>query len=133
MSSYNKATLVGNLTRDVELKDAGGRTVGNFALALNESYKGKDGEWVDKAVFVDVVAWERLAETCANHLNKGSQVLVEGSLQQDTWSDKESGKKRSAIKVRASRVVFLGAKPQANESGGVPAPSDKAGSDDLPF
>ena len=60
MSSYNKATLVGNLTRDVELKDAGGRTVGNFALALNESYKGKDGEWVDKAVFVDVVAWERL-------------------------------------------------------------------------
>lgn len=107
MASFNKVTLVGNLCRDVETRQAGGTTVGQLRMAINESFTSKSGEKVEKTVFVDVEAWDKLADNCARMVGKGSSVLVEGRLKMDEWEDKETGKKRSKIKVRADRVVFL--------------------------
>jgi len=120
MSSMNQVILMGNLTRDPESrKTPTGMTVADFSLAISDSYKDKDGKWVDKACFVEVVAWDRQAETCTQFLKKGSPVLVEGKLQLDQWKN-ENGEKRSKLRVRAMRVQFLG-----KSTGGDTAPKTK--------
>lgn len=134
MASYNKVTLVGNLTREIDLKEVNGTQVADLGLALNESYKNKEGEWVDKAVFVDVVIWGPQAANSAKYLSKGSPVLIDGGLQLDTWESKE-GEKRSKLRVRANRVVFLGSN-QGSQEGSTPIPSGAGVDDDdsqLPF
>lgn len=109
MASFNKVILMGNLTRDPEVRYlSSGTAVADLALAINEDYKNKDGEKVESTVFVDVVVWARQAETCGQYLSKGSPVLVEGMLQLDKWQTKE-GENRSKLRVRAVRVQFLGA------------------------
>ena len=120
----NKTMLIGNLTRDVEVKyTASGAAVANFGLAVNRTYTNSDGEKTEEVCFVDMVAWNRLAEICGDYLSKGSPVFVEGRLQMDNWEDQD-GKKRSKLKVVAQNIQFLGR--------GAEADSNKT-DDDIPF
>ncbi len=113
MASLNKVLLMGNLTKDPEVRYIpSGKAVCELGLAINENYKGKDGNTVEQAVFVDVVVWDRQAETCGQYLHKGSPVMVEGRLQLDKWKTKE-GENRSRLRIRADRVQFLGS-PRGN-------------------
>jgi len=130
MASYNKVILVGNLTRDPELKSVGETYVCDIGLACNEKFKKKSGEEVDQTVFVDIVVWGRQAETANEYLTKGSSVLIEGKLQLDQW-DTPEGEKRSKMRVRADRVQFLSTKNQ--ETGSRPASvTDKPPTPDTP-
>lgn len=104
----NRVFLMGNLTKDPELRHiASGRAVADMRLAVSEKYKNKDGELVESACFVDLVAWGRQAELCSQYLAKGSPIMTEGKLQFDRW-ETDDGQKRSKIRVQAFRVQFLG-------------------------
>jgi single-strand DNA-binding protein len=108
MADLNKVFLMGNLTRDPEVRyTPKGTAVGDLALAINSSYKAQDGTTKEEVCYVDVVAWGRQAETCKEFLQKGSPIFVEGRMQFDSWETKE-GEKRSRLRVRAERVQFLG-------------------------
>lgn len=110
MASVNKVLLMGNLTRDPELRyTPGGMAVANLGMATNRVYKGKDGEKKEEACFVRVVVWGRQAETCGQYLTKGSSLFVEGRLQSRSW-ETEDKQKRSTLEVVASNVQFLGGK-----------------------
>lgn len=107
-ASLNRTLLIGNLTRDVDLKyTTSGTAMANFGLAVNRTYTNSDGEKVEDVCFVEIVAWSRLAEVSAEYLAKGRPVFVEGRLQMDTW-EQEDGKKRSRLKVIAQNIQFLG-------------------------
>jgi len=107
-ANLNKTFLIGNLTRDVDLKyTASGKPVANFGLAVNRKYKDTNGEKTEDVCFVDVVAWDRLAEVCSEFLAKGKPVLIEGRLQYRSW-ETEDGGKRSKLEVVAQNVQFLG-------------------------
>ena len=108
MASFNKVILMGNLTRDPDVRTAGagGLRVARLGLAVNERRKDRNGQMQDFPVFVDVDAWDKLAELCGQYLTKGSPVLVEGRLQMDTWE--KEGVKHQKLKVRATAVKFLG-------------------------
>ena len=109
MASFNRVILMGNLTRDPEIRYlSSGTAVAKLGLAVNEGFKTKSGE-EPKPLFIDIDVWERQAETCAEYLKKGSPVLVEGRLKLDEWETKE-GEKKSKLKVTADRVQFLGGK-----------------------
>lgn len=113
MASLNKVMLIGNLTQDPEVRRTPtGTAVSTLRLAVNESYQNKSGEKVEKTIFLDVDVWDRQAENCQQYLAKGSPVFIEGRLQMDTWDDKETGQKRSRLKVRAERVQFLSSGPR---------------------
>ena len=115
--SFNQVTLMGNLTRDPELRTTpNGQNVCNFSLALNRSYKGQDGEWKEMTDFVDIIAWGPLGERVAQYLTKGRPALVSGRLQSRSWE--QDGQKRSKVEVVANDVTFLG-----SPGGGGPAPS----------
>lgn len=105
--SFNQVILMGNLTRDPELRAIpSGQNVCNFTLALNRSYKGADGEWQEATDFIDVVAWGPLGERVAQYLSKGRPCLVNGRLQSRNWE--QDGQKRSKVEVNAQDVTFLG-------------------------
>ena len=107
MASYNRVILVGNLTRDIELKyTQGGTAVTDIGLAVNDRRKTATGEWVDETTFVDVTLWGRTAEVASEYLSKGSPVLVEGRLKLDTWE--ADGQKRSKLNVVADRMQLIG-------------------------
>jgi single-strand DNA-binding protein len=109
MPSLNRVLLMGNLTRDPELRRLpSGLAVADLRLAVSERYKNRAGQDVETVCYVDVVVWDRTAENCAAHLRKGSPMLVEGRLQMDEWQSKD-GQKRSKLRVKADRVQFLGA------------------------
>ena len=113
-ASMNRVFLCGNLTRDPETaQTASGATVCKIRLAVNETFRGKDGETREVATFLDVTAWGPLAERCGQFLGKGRQVLVEGRLYVEQWTDGETGKQRQQVRVRADRVGFLGGAPSA--------------------
>ena len=115
MSSLNSVILAGNLTRDVETrKTPSGAVVGDLGVAVSDDYKDKDGQLVKRTCFTDVVVWGRQAETCSQYLRKGSPVLVEGRLQLDQWKNNK-GESRSRLRVRASRVQFIG-RPATNRT-----------------
>jgi len=104
----NYAFLSGNLTRDPELKHLqGGAAVCTIGLAVDNSYKAKTGERRKETLFIDVEVWAKPAEWCAENLSKGRKVCVQGALKMDTWEDRNSGAKRSKIKMRAFRVDSL--------------------------
>lgn len=112
MASFNRVVLVGNLTRDVELKYTKSQTaIADLGLAINEKYKNASGEMVEDVVFVDVTLWGRTAEVAGEYLAKGSQVLVEGRLKLDTWEN-EKGEKRQKLKVTGENIRMLGGKPE---------------------
>ncbi len=120
--SFNQVTLMGNLTRDPDLRQIpSGQSVCSFSLALNRSYKDKDGNWSEATDFVDVVAWGPLGERVAQYLTKGRPVLVSGRLQSRQWE--QDGNKRSKLEVVASDVTFLGGRGEGGDNGGSePAP-----------
>lgn len=107
MASMNRVFLVGNLTRDPEIRyTPGNRAVGDLRLAVSRRYKTKDGQDKEEVCYVSVVVWDRQAETCEQYLRKGSPVLVEGRLQYDEWE--KDGQKQNRLRVTAERVQFLG-------------------------
>lgn len=130
-SDINSVLLTGNLTRDMELSyTQGGTAVGKFALAVNRSVK-RGEEWVDKVSFFDAVLFGKAAESLKQYLTKGKPITIEGSLEQDRWKDKETGKTRSAVHVIVEHIK-LGGGGQVNGQGGQPAPS--AGfKEDIPY
>ncbi|MCD4658182.1 MAG: single-stranded DNA-binding protein [Planctomycetes bacterium] len=108
MLSLNKVFLIGNLTRDPRLRTTpSGISVGEFSIAVNDTYSTSAGERRERTVFVDIVVWKRLAENCYRFLRKGRAALVEGRLEQDTWEDRETGQRRSRLRVVAQNVTFL--------------------------
>ena len=112
MASFNKVLLIGNLTKDPELRyTPQGTAVVNLRLAVNRKYRDKNQELKEETCFVTAVAWNKQAETCNQYLHKGSPILIEGRLQSRSWED-NSGQKRNVIEVRAERVQFLGAAPK---------------------
>lgn len=115
MVSLNKVLLLGNLTRDPELRYVpNGTAVASFGLAMNRTYTAQSGEKKEEVCFVNVVVWGKQAESCGQYLNKGSLVLVEGRLSYRTWE--QEGQKRSTLEVRADRVQFLGKQKSATPS-----------------
>lgn len=109
MASLNKVLLIGNLTRDPELRyTPQGTAVATLRLAVNRKYKGRDEQMKEEVCFVSAVVWSKMAETCGQYLHKGSPVFVEGRLQSRSWEDQATGKTRSVIEVNAERVQFLG-------------------------
>jgi single-strand DNA-binding protein len=109
MASFNRVILVGNVTRDIDLKYTGnGTAVTDMGLAVNDRRKSATGEWVDETTFVDVTLWGRTAEVASEYLSKGSPVLVEGRLKLDTWET--DGQKRSKLRVVGDRMQMLGSR-----------------------
>lgn len=109
MASFNRVILVGNLTRDVELKYiSSGSAVTELGLAVNDRKKNQSGEWVEETTFIDVTLWGRTAEVASEYLGKGSSILIEGRLKLDTWESE--GKKRSKLRVVGERMQMLGGK-----------------------
>jgi len=115
--SFNQVTLMGNLTRDPELRSTpNGQSVCSFGLALNRGYKGTDGTWQEVTDFVNIVAWGPLGERVAQYITKGRPVLVSGRLQSSQWE--QDGQKRSKVEVIAQDVTFLGGREGGEGSGG---------------
>ena len=118
MASYNRVVLMGNLTRDVELKYIpSGTAVTDVGLAVNDRRKSQSGEWVEETTFVDVTLWGRTAEVAGEYLSKGSPVLIEGRLKLDTWET--DGQKRSKLRVVAERMQMIGGR--GGGGGGTPS------------
>jgi len=151
MASFNRVILVGNLTRDVEVKYLqSGTAVTDIGIAVNDRRKNQQGEWIEETTFVDVTLWARQAEVAGEYLSKGSPVLIEGRLKLDQWET--DGKKQSKLRVVGERMQMLGGRgggggrgPQRDESeysqptgdGYTPpssaGPSGGGGGDDIPF
>ena len=111
MANLNKVLLIGNLTKDPELRyTPQGTAVVNLRLAVNRKFKNKNQELKEETCFITVVAWSKQAETCNQYLHKGSGLFVEGRLQSRSWED-AAGAKRSVIEVTAERIQFLGGAP----------------------
>jgi len=110
-ASLNKVLLMGNLTRDPEVKyTPKGTAVSDLSIAINDSYKAQDGTIKETVTYVDVEVWGRTAENCKQYLTKGRPVFIEGQLRLDQWETPQ-GEKKSRMKVRADRVQFLGGSP----------------------
>jgi single-strand DNA-binding protein len=138
-------TLVGNLTRDPELRQTpNGTSVCQLGVAVNSSYKDSSGQWVEKPNFFDVVVWGAQGENCARYLSKGRQIAVDGRLDQRSW-EAQDGAKRSKVEIVADTVMFIGGQGEAREPvarGGKQSSDDAAeddfrdidfGGDDIPF
>jgi single-strand DNA-binding protein len=122
--SFNLVVLMGNLTRDPELRTTpNGASVCSFSLALNRSYKGANGDWQEATDYIDVVAWGPLGERVAQYLSKGRPCLVNGRLQSRSWE--QDGNKRNKVEVVAQDVTFLGG-PGGGSSGAVNSASEAA-------
>ena len=137
MASFNRVILMGNLTRDPDVRSTGasGTKVARLGLAVNERRKDRGGQMQEFPVFIDVDAWDKLAELCGQYLSKGSPIFVEGRLQMDSWE--KDGVKHQKLKVRASTIKFL---PKGDRSANGPRPAGAAAmpapegdSDDIPF
>ena len=128
--SFNQVTLMGNLTRDPELRTTpNGQNVCSFSLALNRSYRNAEGNWQEVTDFVEIVAWGPLGERVAQYLSKGRPALVSGRLQSRSWE--QDGQKRNKLEVVAQDVTFLGSPGGSStpvsmeEPGGAAKPADK--------
>ncbi|MHC5023068.1 MAG: single-stranded DNA-binding protein [Planctomycetota bacterium] len=143
MAAYNKVLLMGNLTRDIELKyTPSNMPVANIGLAVNRTYKTKEGENREETTFVDCEAWGRTAEVMNQYLAKGRPVFVEGRLKLDQWQDQE-GKNRSKLKVVVENFEFIDSRPGGSGNKAEPSYSGaKSGGgeshqpisdDDIPF
>ncbi len=118
MASLNKVLLMGNLTRDPEVRyTPKGTAVGDLAIAINDSYKTQDGTIKETVTYVDIEVWGRQAETCKQYLTKGRPIFVEGQLRLDQWETPQGEKKR-LLRVRADRVQFLGGGGGSGGGGG---------------
>jgi single-strand DNA-binding protein len=122
MASFNKVILLGNLTRDPEVRyTTGGTAVCDLTLAINHNYTDKrSNERKEEVSFIDVTLWGRTAEIAGEYLAKGRPVLIEGRLHQDKWDDKETGQKRSKLKVVADSMQLLGGRGEGGPAGSAP-------------
>jgi single-strand DNA-binding protein len=121
MASYNKVFLLGNLTRDPEVRyTPKGSAVADLGIAVNRQYTLDTGEKREEVTFVDVTFWGRTAEVAGEYLKKGRSVFIEGRLQLDTWDDKQSGQKRSKLKVIGEMMQMLGGRPGGGGGGDEP-------------
>ena len=119
MANLNKVMLIGNLTRDPELRHTPkGTSVTELGLAINRVWYDDNKQKQEDTTFVDVTFWGRQAETIQQYLNKGRAILVEGRLQLDSWDDKETGKKRSKLRVIGESFQFIDSKPGGGGGGG---------------
>ncbi|MCA8976009.1 MAG: single-stranded DNA-binding protein [Planctomycetes bacterium] len=117
MANFNKVILLGNLTRDVELRHTqGGTAIGKFGMAVNRKYSA-NGEQKESTCFVDLTAWGRQAEVLAQYVHKGSQLFIEGRLEYSTWESQEGGK-RSKLEVVVENFQFVGSGSGARSGGG---------------
>jgi single-strand DNA-binding protein len=142
MASVNKVILIGNLGRDPELRyTQGGSAVANFTLATNERWRDKDGNNQERTEWHRIVVWGRTAENCAQYLQKGRPVYIEGRLQTREWEDKD-GNKRNTTEINALTVQFLGGRGDSGGKGGGGGGGDDPGysgpgeappGDDIPF
>ena len=115
MATFNRVILIGNLTRDVEVKYLqSGTAVAEIGLAVNDKRKDKNGNWIEEVTFVDVTLWARTAEIAAEYIGKGSSVLIEGRLKLDSWE--QDGQKRSKLKVIGERLQMLDGKSERSET-----------------
>lgn len=129
MASFNRVIVVGNLTRDPELRCLqSGTSVTEVGLAVNDRRKAPSGEWVEEPVFLEVTLWNRAAEVASEYLSKGAPVLIEGRLKLDTWQ--QDGQKRQKLRVIGERMQMLGSRKE-------PTPqvesNDTAAEDTVPF
>jgi single-strand DNA-binding protein len=137
MASYNRVVLVGNLTRDPELRYTPTNTpVTEIGLAVNDRRKNANGEWIEETTFVDVTLWGRTAEIAGEYLSKGSQALIEGRLKLDSWEGQD-GQKRSKLKVVCDRMQMVGPKGgqggQSGQGGGAPRPAARQNAQNTQF
>lgn len=117
MANLNRVLLIGNLTRDPEVRyTPKGTAVTEIGLAVNRIYSGEDGEKKEETTFVDVTLWARQAEIAGQYLKKGRPVFIEGRLQLDTWDDKQTGQKRSRLRVVAENLQLLGSRQEGEGS-----------------
>jgi single-strand DNA-binding protein len=153
MANVNKVILIGNLTRDPEIKyTPKGTAVAELGLAINRVYTPEGGEKREETTFIDVTLWGRTAEVASEYAKKGQPIYVEGRLQLDTWEDKTSGQKRSKLKVVGDNIQLLGSKgggggggsrggeddgpparPRPSGGGGSSRPPAQPEDDDIPF
>jgi single-strand DNA-binding protein len=123
MASFNKVILLGNLTRDPEVRyTPKGSAVCDLGIAVNRVYTTDSGEKREEVTFVEVVLWARLAEIAGEYLKKGRPVFIEGRLQMDSWDDKQTGQKRTRLRVVGESMQLLGGRP-----GGAGAATEMAG------
>ncbi len=116
MASFNKVLLMGNLTRDPEVRyTPKGTAVCDLGLATNRVFSGENGEKREETTFVDVTLWGKIAELAGQYLSKGRPVFIEGRLKYDTWDDKTSGQKRSKLSVVGETMQFIGAPKGAGD------------------
>lgn len=124
MASYNRVMLIGNLTRDIELRHTpGGTAVTDMGMAVNDRRKNAQGEWVDEVTYVDVTLWGRTAEVAGEYLRKGAPVFIEGRLKLDSWE--AEGQKKYKLRVVGERLQLLGGRPE--EGGRSDAPRSSGG------
>lgn len=140
MSSFNRVILMGNLTRDPEVRyTPKGSAVAEIGLAVNRVYSTDGGEKREEVTFVDVTLWGRTAEVAGEYLKKGRPVFIEGRLQLDSWDDKQSGQKRSKLKVVGESLQLIGGKPDRQEPSRPAAapsssfPKSEPDDDEIPF
>lgn len=145
MPSLNKVMLIGNLTREPEIKHTPkGTAIAAFSLAINRNYTTETGEKREEVTFVELDAFGRVAEIIGQYAKKGHPLFVEGRLKLDTWNDKQSGEKRSKLKVTVESIQLLGGRPQESAQPENPAPTQRTtpppaaqnpdlASDDIPF
>jgi single-strand DNA-binding protein len=121
MASFNKVILLGNLTRDPEVRyTPKGSAVCDLGLAVNRNYTLDNGEKREEVTFVDVVLWARLAEIAGEYLKKGRPVFIEGRLQMDSWDDKQTGQKRTKLRVVGETMQLIGGRPGGGAAGDSP-------------
>ena len=137
MANFNKVMLMGNVTRDIELRyTPKGTAVADVGLAVNRVRSGENGERIEETTFVDITLWGRTAEVAHQYSGKGKPLFVEGRLHMDSWDDKTSGQKRTKLKVVADNIQLMGApgggsggggggQPPQGGQGGNPAPQQQ--------
>ena len=146
MASFNKVILMGNLTRDPEVRyTTSGMAIANFGIAINRRRRDQDGNQKEEVTFIEISAFDKQAEVIEKYLHKGRSILLEGRLKFDQWDDKNTGQKRSKLSVVLDRFEFVGG---GQDEGGSPAqqqsapppsqategpPADGPGDDDVPF
>jgi single-strand DNA-binding protein len=128
MANLNKVMLMGNLTRDPEVRyTPKGTAVAELGLAINRVYSAENGEKREETTFVDVTLWGRTAEIAGEYLKKGRPVFIEGRLQLDSWDDKQTGQKRSKLKVVGEGMQLIGSRGGGGEGGGGPGGGEFSG------
>lgn len=141
MASFNKVILIGNLTKDPELKyTPKGTAVAKIGIAVNRTWKNEAGEKMEEVTFVDVNVFGRTAENVGQYMRKGRPILIEGRLRLDQWDDKQTGQKKSKLGVVAETVQFLGGrddgderKPASSAAPDAKSPAENLESDAVPF